>query len=163
MQYLPIYPEKSWLETVVPDPMEQQMYKWDWWENLPMYYGIWNDFFNRIRSDNPADYFVAGVEWVWALPTLVVDALWNMWNSVYNGYKRAYNYWANAYNNLADYYNIWQSNRHMNSTPQTSLTWRKIPAYTNLPTVQRVQHMQLAQPKRYLQWPNGEMVAQIVY
>ena len=159
MQYLPIYPEKSWLETVVPDPMEQQMYKWDWWENLPMYYGIWNDFFNRVRSNNPADYFVAGVEWAWALPTLVVDALWNIWNYAYNGYKRAYNYWANAYNNLADTYNNRQMQRRLNYAPGNSNTWRRIVGQPIVPTLQ--QNLP-TRPTRYLVGPNWNIVAQIV-
>lgn len=163
MQYLPIYPEKSWLETVAYDePTKQVAYKWDWWENLPLTYYLGNQIVEHYNSWNPAfQYGMVPLETV-ALPFVwLTDALWTMWNTTYNGYKRLYNYWANAYNNLADRYNNWQMQRQIEApvqvAPQTSLTWRKITWGINLPTLP-----QQVKPTRYLVGANGQIVAKIV-
>ena len=126
MQYLPIYPEKSWLETVAT-PTQQIAYKWDWWENLPLYYTLWSNISQHWNSSNPADKGLLAYE-IPAIPVaMLTDALWTWWNTAINWYKRAYNYWANAYNNLADKYNNWQMQRHVRSPQQLEASLQTIP------------------------------------
>lgn len=165
MQYLPIYPEKNWDQTVLG-----QDYWGPAWESLP----VTNTFLDASRSfsqlarisNNPVEWSQDVWYWLWnlwwaVLVWPIVDAVWNIWNTAYNWYKRLYNYWANAYNNLADRYNNWQMQRQMETpvqvTPQTSLTWRKITWGINLPTLP-----QQVKPTRYLVGVNGQIVAKIV-
>ena len=161
LQYLPYANEYTWQQLYYPNGYNGYYMKpqgqTTWPNELPLTYGLWERFWANIDNWN---YGRAAWDVALMLPTMLTDAAWWAINTAINGYTRLYNDAATLYNNAAAQYNDW---RTTTSTPQTSLTWRKIPAYTNLPTVQRVQHMQLAQPKKYLQWPNGEMVAQIIY
>lgn len=161
MQYLPIYPEKNWDQTVL---------WYDYWgpagESLP----VTNTFLDAARgfsqlarqANNPIERWEDVIYWLWNLGGSVivwpiVDTVWNIWNTAYNWYKRLYNYWANAYNNVADAYNNWQRQR---DNPQTSLTWRKLtfdmnPAYYN-------QTIAIAEkPKQYLVWADWNIVAEV--
>lgn len=159
MQYLPIYPEKSWGQTVLT-PMQQISYQWDWWENLPLTYWTIDssiNLYNQVGGGIPGIYPMV-VGWVSTPFMMLADALWTIWNTTYNWYKRLYNYWANAYNNLADTYNNWAMQR---ANPQTSLTWRKLPSTMVVPQAPTVVQTEIPQPEKYLYW-NGKIQAKIV-
>lgn len=155
MQYLPIYPEKSWSETVLPSD-----YRWNWWEDwLPLTDSLITSMAS-LPNNYPETLYPRAIGWISMPFIMLTDAIWTIWNTAYNWYKRVYNYWANAYNNVADTYNNWQMQRN---NPQTSLTWRKItsnmaPAMFQAPEVVATE---VPQPEKYLYW-NGKIQAKII-
>lgn len=156
MQYLPIYPEKSWDDYWLSPTQQIWMERIEW---LPLYSAAYNMMLwnTKQTQDLPAVarvFYSAPALPVWML----TDWLWQIWNTAVNGYKRLYNYWANAYNNIADRYNNWAM---QGANPQTSLTWRKITPDMN-PANYNLTITEVEKPEKYLQWVNWEIVAKIV-
>ena len=157
MQYLPIYPEKSWDDYWLSPTQQIWMERIEW---LPLYSAAYNMMLwnTKQTQDLPAVarvFYSAPALPVWML----TDWLWQIWNTAVNGYKRLYNYWANAYNNLADAYNNWEMQRRMNYALWNSNTWRRIVGQPIVPTLQ--QNLP-TKPTRYLVGPNWNIVAQII-
>ena len=153
MQYLPIYPEKSWDDYWLSPTQQIWMERIEW---LPLYSAAYNMMLwnTKQTQDLPAVarvFYSAPALPIWML----TDWLWQIWNTALNWYKRVYNNAAALYNNaVAQLNSIW-------NTPQTRLTWRKITSDIN-PANYNLTIAEVKKPEKYLQWVNWEIVAKIV-
>lgn len=155
MQYLPYSEEKSWDEIMLSPTQLIWMERIEWLPTYSMAYNMmrWN---TKNSRDLPAAvryfYGVPGALW-WML----VDWVWQIWNTALNWYKRVYNNAAALYNNaVAQLNSIW-------NTPQTRLTWRKITSDIApfLPQPPEVVVTEVEQPVKYL-YSDGKIQAEVV-
>lgn len=159
MQYLPYVEEQTWQHQIYPNGyngyyMEPQGLT-TWPNELPLSYGLWERFWTNVDNGN---YGRAAWDIALLLPTMITDAAWWAINTAVNGYKRLYNDAAALYNNAAAQYESW---RTPTVTPQTSLTWRKIPSTMVVPQAPVVVQTEIPQPEKYLYW-NGKIQAKII-